>query len=198
MKKIVFIFCTIYFLFTPYASGNDNKFSVDIKYFKSYIEKKLTEVATFKEKIDSNTITYTEKEKITKYVYYNLDVAFLFINNPANKEYLNYANKYFVPLLPSDVKEVVEKFFEIAQLQISTEEKIKLFFETQGSACDAIYNAGLQVANFGLYLLEIGGFLLLTIILQLVAVPFAVGGLFIGLIGLWIMMLGSLCKLVFG
>ena len=198
MKKYVLVFFAFSFLFIPYASGNDKEYVSDFQYSISQIMHEIAEVKALKENINSKTLTNEQKEQIKNYLFSNLNQAFTFLSDPANEKNLNYAKKNFLPLLPDDSKKIAEGFIEVSSLNLSTEDKIKLFVETQGSTGDVIYNVGLQVATFGLYLFGIGMLFVLTIIFQVVGAPFLFGGILIGAIGVWIMMIGAFCQLVFG
>lgn len=152
------------------------------------IKKKISGLENIKQEILSGDLSETRKTQIKEELYYYIEKGFSLINNPANEKLLIYMQHIIAGLLTEAHVSIFNDFITIAKLNLTTEEKIELFYATNGSTayetCYTVFVTGFFVLVMALLLGIIFGktldFTLLYLSLYMTAIGLALAA--IGLI----------------
>jgi HAMP domain-containing protein len=197
MKKIIIttnIIITI-LLLTNFSYGQDSIVKTNKNMFNKsilQIKNKIRTLENIRQEIINGDLNETRKAQIKEELYYYIEQAFYLINDPSKKRLLTYSQNIIAKLLPEETVSIVNDFITIAKLNLTTEEKIELFYSTNNSSgyatCYSVFVNGFYILVIALLLAIIGitlfgttiGFALLMLSLYMVAIGLAIAA--IGLI----------------
>ena len=206
MKKIITSINLIIaiLLLANFSYGQDTFDKTVIDKAKKIILQTKQEIITLKnirQKIINGDLNETQKEQIKEQLTFYIERSFNIINDPSNEEQLQYFQSNINKFVPKEYVSIINDYINIAKLDLTTEEKIDLFFSIYGQGCAIIFVAGELIALVGLGLAMVGIVLASLFFWSIIMFPIATAlmgaGLFILVIGLPLMALAIFCALLF-